>query len=369
MAKEWLDVLQPGTLYLPTESGKFEVVTFSPDDVRNARDVCNGKLKAGWSIPVCLEHQDVGPVKLSAAARAAHQVRSTVGYIDQFAIKGNRLRALVDVADDEDAKVIRKVKQTSPYMAWNWVDTDKKTWPGYTVAHLAVTPRPRQRFQLPPSAELSVLSSAPVRRSCHLSHGEFRPMPQDTETDTDTGDTATGDLKGALAALAKRGIALPDDTTSANLLERIIIACTALDGAGGDDMEEMDDENVTVSTEPSPVAMSLQKQEAQARNLATKSLTSRVNRLVKTERVTPAIGQQLAKELRGAKLSFTTEGDLQPIPLVAKIEAYEALPVRQAGSVKADRNTQLSNVSVVDPEPEAGAMSDDDFMKQWDQTK
>ncbi len=123
------------------------VVRLSAADMQNAAALGNAKLGAGWQIPACWDHQPVGPEKRSGDDAAAALVRNTLGYVDQFALQGQRLRARVHIPDAKDAAQAAKVGHTSPCLDWDWIDaadvavelrawlatvpSGRAIWPGY----------------------------------------------------------------------------------------------------------------------------------------------------------------------------------------------------------------------------------------------
>ncbi|WP_029631841.1 hypothetical protein [Zavarzinella formosa] len=383
MAQLWFDVLEPGTLQTPGDlPGKVRVTRITARDRDNAAAVGNAKLAAGWQIPVCWDHQDVGPVRLSRDDRAARLVKNTLGYLKRFAVQRGKLRALADIPDAADAAQAAKVRHTSPCLDWNWRDADGVLWPGCTVQHLAITNRPVQRrLNADPPLRLSnTFNATPLR--VWLSLGEFTPMADDQDdqkndyqsdadtdttpdddddtddTDTDTDDSDDADdsdnsgpdaalFQKVLKLLAAKGIKLPAGTTPENGWERLYVALHATSADASPDDDDTDDEDdeeddaptdsgppavvskrtsVTPSEESSPLTLSLRRQEMRAENLARKGIAARVTMLVKTGRITPALGSKLTRRATQVRLSFNSQGDLNSNELLTAIRAYEALP-------------------------------------------
>lgn len=349
--KKWFEILQPGTLRLTDENGCDVVVRFRRRDVLNASRVGNAKLSAGWQIPVCWDHQDVGPVRLSHADRSASLVKNTIGYVDRFDVKNGVLCALADIPDPADAKVADKVKYTSPCMDRNWRDSDGRVWVGYTVQHVAITNRPVQR-RLNTTVKLSISHPS---RVC-LSWGEFTPMADETKDDKSTesnenkstetgsgGDGSPNHFSDAINMLAERGIILPEDTTAENAWERLTIALTALNGA--DEVTDTEEEIGTVTTNnDSPLMLSLQKQRQQLEKFTRADLANRINTCVSSGRITPQVGRKLSEQLTKVKLSFNKDAELQPNDLITRIEAYEDLP-KGAGWTPTGKRVKLSNTA------------------------
>lgn len=375
MAKLTFDILEPGTLVTPGKKpGKMRVTRITPDQVANAFALGNAKIESGWHIPVCWDHQDLGPIKFSLSKkeqaeafnnRNARIAKNTLGYVERFELEGNRLRAVVDVPDESDAKQAAKVGLTSPCLDWNWIDADGQLWPGCTVQHVAITPRPVQR-RLNQSAPLALsIATNGTPSRVFLSFGEFKKMadekddekpakktPYDDaiEPDGDESDAGVMDKDGpskapviesandtffkpAIALLAQKcGVKLPPDTTAANGWERAYVAlhnAPDYNAPAVNTPQAADSANpqmVTPSSEGSPLALSLQKQQEQAEKLARKSIAGRINLLVKSGRITPDMGSKLASGSSKLQLSFNAEGELETNAVLAKIEAYEELP-------------------------------------------
>ena len=156
----------------------------------------------------------------------------------------------------------------------------------------------------------------------------------------DSGKTAM--MKKAVEYLQGQGIHLPEDTTEDNFVERLCVACHALENSGAEnDVETPNpnaqtggagqntpqpaptDGNMMMSLERDIKAMTARAEKAEAKLLKTEKdgLLRRIGGL----RVSKPIRDKLAASLKTERLSLTTDGELAMSTLVAKIEAYEAL--------------------------------------------
>lgn len=322
MASVWKDILYPRKVCV---GGKW--FRFDRSDLENAVSVNKAKLADGWNIPVCYEHQDdAEPVRLSRNQMLADKAKSTCGWAEDFRIEGNRVEALIEVPNVADAQKLNAIRFVSPQVEWNFRDSEGKTWPGLTIQHIAATARPVQHRQ--DAIKLSV--PANEVKHCSAAKGPLR-----------LGSMGM-DLKKVFAALAAKGIILPDDTTPENLIDRLYVACLQGDPAGGMAVPEIDDEpepvpedalepeaaakseDAELKPDEKPIAMSLAKQRAEAELWARKNIARQVAAL-KESGVNPGLVKALGKKAESVKLSFNRQGDLLPNEVTLTIKAYREI--------------------------------------------
>jgi hypothetical protein len=168
-------------------------------------------------------------------------------------------------------------------------------------------------------------------------------------------------LKELLGLLKKAGIALPDDTSAENFVERLTVAINAITFE-----DDKDSENKPPHEQPMPVAMSLGDTtvadtpnpfQAIAENQARLGYVGRIEALVKTGRVAPAYAlQHLKPKVEGFALSLGEDGSPQPSTLDEILGALEAIPentiLNVSGRGVTDKDKKGIAFSFEEPLPE-----------------
>jgi hypothetical protein len=192
MPRIWKDSLYLGDWHLP--DGR--VFSCDEQEMRHFHTRAKEMLATGGPLPWCFEHDpDVG---LSSVQRAKRQAENAGGHCHAVRLgPDGQLQFEVDVEDDDVPK-LRKNKFVSPEIRFDVVDSHGKLWPGASIVHLAVTPRPVQWPQKP--FEFDPLNPPPLRLSqagvtislSSAGHAppKGKPMPfppkaDDAEPDTD----------------------------------------------------------------------------------------------------------------------------------------------------------------------------------------
>jgi hypothetical protein len=393
----WKDFGYPGTVVVPGEKGPL-AYTFTRDDF--ARMVANGnaKLRDCWNVPVCWEHQNVGPEKLrlsrTRSERERDFARGVFSRIAEFALTPDGRGKVRVVGDDpDDLKQLKKVGFVSPEIVWDWSDSDGKVWRGPSVTHLAATPRPVQRLQhpfganpdLPPPAPVADLEGvlrcslgvSPRLRSQNrptaalrlsLDHYREKPMADELfpsgDDDADDAKSGEGGDKGkggkknawqriADALLEHAGIDLGDvkDVKDEDTFAMVVEVAARNYSAGQDPEPDLDEEvppeeedmpppgdmpapPMGATEPPPPVQMSLKAQTALAETHARNNLQAEIDRLVARRQVSPAIAAKLLGQAKTVRLSFTAQGQLAANEVTTKIAAYKELPPNAAWSPK-----------------------------------
>lgn len=304
------DVLYPGTYRLL--DGRR--VSYTRADVKHLTQRLKDMTAAGLQVPVAWEHQDGAKPSPAAAAKG------NLGFaLDAEETADGYLTAKLDIPADDDAKRLPSVRFVSPEIVNDFVDGSGRKWPGASITHIAVTPRPVQHRQKP---------FQPVRMSqntVRLSLGDYQ-MADEKEPEEKEGEgegEGGGDkLKKALEALTKIDLMLGDDTTLETLLDRLTVAIEtklAHEGLSDDDKEE------PAADAASPVMMSLMSEVLDGKR---EKLKTRIKDLFKTGRINKPLRDKLTAELNTAKLSLGKDGKVVETPLAARVAAYEDLPAR-----------------------------------------
>lgn len=415
------DVLYPGRVVVPGPDGTPLAYTFTRRDADRIAATGNAKLRDGWAIPLCFEHQDVQPARalqLSQGERDYEHARGVFGHVAGFRVDpSGRVKAVLRGPDPADLKQFEKLRFVSPEVQWDWMDSDGRTWAGPTITHVAATGRPVQRHQTPVGVRLSLAAreipclekfcgavrvaptigaSAPAGRprTIRLSLTDYE-APMADELDFGAGGTGTGDAgKGSpweriAAALAGAGVQIGDGKNvkdPEHLADLIEVACMNSDQGQEDVLDDLEPDDgapegdmpepppgATAAPMP-PLQMSLRRQQEQAEGFARRNLASRIDALEETRRVTPAIAAALRAEGTTVRLSFAASGDVKANALTTKLGAYEALPANAAwsptGPAKGRKAARLSQRGAAVPRSkyEAGEAGDAETPEQTQAT-
>ncbi len=145
-------------------------------------------------------------------------------------------------------------------------------------------------------------------------------------------------MKKAVEYLQGQGIHLPEDTNEENFVERLCVACHALENSGQDVETPNPNEQPGGAGQPQPaptggaMMMSLER-DLEAEKKKTASLEAR---LLKTEKdnlagriaklpVSKPMRDKLTSQLKTERLSLADDGSLSMSELVLTVKAYEAL--------------------------------------------
>lgn len=360
MARVTKDILYPGR-WLTVKGWK----TYTPERVKAFHDRMQEMLAAGVNIPVCWGHQE-DAVPLSAEEALEKRIKGTCGRVAESRLEGGILVADLEIDDPEDAKKLPSIRFVSPAHRPNVIGANRQ-WPGESIIHVALTPKPVQHTQKPFGTVK--LSSETV---C-LSLDGYRPeylgvddmadeKPKKGEGDGKGDEEQAGleggaKLKAVLAVLATKvtpPMILPEDTTPENFLDRLHTA--ALTAAGKIEPKQPEEE-----LNPAPVGLSVEdrltRQETRLLNGERRLLKNRVKQLLLTGRITPAIRKKLDTSLDTVQLSLDEQGGLADSPAVARIEAYEELAAGAADPAGAERLSTDGDEVEMDPKHRGGPVT------------
>jgi hypothetical protein len=326
------DVLYPGKYRLA--DGR--TVEYTREDVGHLKQRLKDMTAAGLQVPVAWEHQDDAKQK-SEAERRGERAKWNLGFaLDADETAEGFLVTKVDVPGADDAQRLPSVRFASPEIVENYTDGTGKVWPGKSITHIAVTPRPVQHNQQP--FRSVQLSGGVVRLSLTDRLSEEKNKTKE-EGGGDGQSEADAKFQECLDCLRNDGYGLPDDTTPANLIERLHTAALTKRKVMGDQYGT----GGTPSPEGvSPVTMSLEQKasrlEEQLVKLKRESLVSRVNVLFASGRITRPMRDKLLTEASAAQLSLDDAGELKDARLLAKVEALEELPATFAPADRLSQN-------------------------------
>ncbi len=410
----WKDIGYPGTVHVPGGDGRTVAYTFTADDWRHIVATGKRKVRDGWNIPGCWEHQNVGPKRRLSQNPMRDHALGVFSSIEDFALTpSGGAKALITGTDPADRRQLEKLKFVSPEIAWDWTDTDGKVWRGPSVTHLAATARPVQRHQHPvgsnpdaPHPRLSSLEQlvrmslsaprksprvAPTLRLSLDHYGGARPMADDTA------DTAAGPDKKmspwekiAAALSAHCGIQL-GDVSAINTPEEFarIIEVAAMNFKAGSEPEIPEEEEFEEEDleEPAgdmpappegaaaaggpPIQMSVTAQNKPLvdRILADEraKLVARAEKVRKTGALQPADGDALVSECKKVKLSLTSDLKLVRTEAVVRLEMAEKV---KPGAPISQNAGKPKNAVAVEPSQyeEEGEQDADAIVDAWEKT-
>jgi len=246
-------VAAPGTYQTP--DGLAEV---TPARIRHWHDTIQALLKEGHKPPVSWGHVSKAvpaseddaafwSARFIAGKFKGSEIDPLTGELlvegDTPGVEQDSQGRLISDAALPDGRTVKTCHEEVSIGAMDWTDGQGKLWPDAPV-HLALTPLP---VWVPVGGQPAFEpADLPARQRFGTANLLVRfatepPMADDNgdkkEGEKKEGETPAeggGDLKKALKMLARCGITLPDDTNPENLVERLLVACTAKEG----DMDE-----------------------------------------------------------------------------------------------------------------------------------
>lgn len=336
------DVLWPGVFHPP---GK-PPARFDAERIKHLVRRANDMIAANQPIPLAWEHQpDATP-----AQRSKHHI----AYLKNFTLgTDGRVRVIVEPEDQADVTQLKKVRYVSPAIRTDFEDGTKRLWPGESIIHVAVTPRPVNTNQ-DGFKEVPVAMSHYEGDTLYLSLGDLEMSDEaDNETQETTADTTTdagepggedNKFKRAVASLAALGLVLSDDVTPETFYEHIITAAEtkkAIEQGPPAESDELEDATVPTGSGVS-VSMSLEAAQDRIKKLERQNLVRRIDSLAASKRVPKPVTDRLKQQAETVELSLSDDGALADSNLLATVKAYEALPAGTsfAGSGKSKSGTR-----------------------------
>lgn len=339
------DVLYPGK-YRLADGRRVE---YTREDVAHLKQRLKDMTAAGLQVPVAWEHQDEAKPK-SASERSGERAKWNLGFVvDAAETPEGYLVARADVPGEDDARRLPSVRFASPEIVENYTDGTGKVWPGKSITHIAVTPRPVQHNQQP---FRSVQLSGNVVR---LSLSDRLSEENKTKEETPGEDQADAKFQECLDCLRADGYGLPDDTTPENIIERLHTAALTKRKVMGD---QYGNQTTTGSEGVTPVTMSMEQRlaatEKRLLQREKEQITLRIGSLFSTGRITKPMRDKLLQEAGAVQLSLDETGEIKEVKLLAKVEAYEALPASFGQADRLSANGDGGITAVDPPEGMAG---------------
>lgn len=334
------------------------------NDIAEQCRIGNEKIAAGIPIPLFKEHQDVDEATLSLNDLKAGKVANTLGFPDRFFVEDGILVAEGEALTDEDATTLLRNKFASPQFRREFRDGTGKTWPGWSITHLAVTPMPVQVPQKPFEILAPVAMSSLAGNVLRLSNDPARcrlakDMPESKPDDAKAGDNEI--VSKIIAEAAKAGIIVPEDTNPTNFAERILTAFMTFNAArnqGQQGEPKMQDQAQTLQfsqlqTENQELRTESETLKRENFSLRQDGLRSRIHGLVSpVRRVQNEVRDALLADLD--KVQFSMGG---PSPL-AGIEQAVGYLEKGKPLDKAFFRDEVGMSNIVVHEPPAGPETD-----------
>jgi hypothetical protein len=208
------DALYPGTYRLA--GGR--KVTYSRADIPHLAKRLRDMKAAGLLVPLTWAHRPGADGRpMSEEDRISEETKYMLGFADDAeTTQEGFLQVKLDVPNEDDAKRLPVVRFISPAIKRDYIDGSGKKWPGLSIVHLAVTPRPVQSKQRP----FKRVDDSTIT----LSLGDLEMAETATDIDTDAGDdTGAGQEQvDKIAELMERlGMPLSDAPDAENALTLI----------------------------------------------------------------------------------------------------------------------------------------------------
>ncbi len=312
-------------------------------------------IAAGLPIPVVWRHDDGAvPGKEKLGELMAGDARLALGWATGSSIDADGIfQGDLEIPDEADRNEMKKSRYVSPWIKDNWRDGSGKVWPGPSILHFAVTPRPVQHGQQP--FALGHDGHSLDLRLALSDYERGEPMADDKPKESKEKEPKVKDEGGKLKDIIKclseldPPIILPSDTDETTFLDRLHVGCMTAGGHKADD--KGGDMNSPVPPPPggkesptevkdqaNPMGLSLSHEDkalleqakgavAFAQEVSRKDMLNRITKL----RGNMAIGKpaldKLESELTGLKLSLDPTGKPNRSEVLAKIEALEDVPL------------------------------------------
>ncbi len=150
-----IPTLIPARLIAMYGDGKERWTEYTAAHARQVVANGNAQIAAGLTVPVCWMHDtDAKPAYLShrpfeKRKSNPHEwmAKGFIGYVRrwEFDPAGSHAVAVAEIFDPKDAEQFLRVGKVSPCVQPQWRDERGRVWDGFSVQHIASTPKPKQR--------------------------------------------------------------------------------------------------------------------------------------------------------------------------------------------------------------------------------
>lgn len=341
-------ILKVGTYHSP--DGEVKVTPARLKHWANTHKTMRGR---NLGVPVGWDHSDdpEQTIPISFATVAGKQsAKNAAGWLKSFDVAkdGQSAEITLDIPGATDAeKLENNVVEVSPIIYPTWKDGQGRTYDD-CITHVDLVHHPVDASQ----TEFEIVQPGAI--ACGLRMGlsvtpyrmaeDSDMADDDKKKDDDKGDEdQTGNSGASLKALVdqvveKLGVHMPEGVDHSSEAGMTLLLTAVLNKVGGDPADKDEgEEDVNKDTPPVPVppdvtAMSLKANAAYqyAEKQHRLSLTTRLDSLLKTGRVTAAEAKQHKSGIGAVKLSLDAHGNAQSTDCERFIESREALPVNAA---------------------------------------
>lgn len=382
VATVWKDILWEGKWTY--RDGRVLRVTDSK--IRNALANGNRMLTSGLDVPFCWEHQPdtfPRPVEMSSAIygspdRRAEWAKNVLTRVEGYKVEHVPGRGAVLFAGfdgnsmtPDELHRVQSCGKVSCRLDLDFEDArgHGTAYPGLSVSHVAITPKPVEPKQGPflmgrgqSSKHTYYLGAAMADKADDEKETEKPDIEEETvpaEPDLDgIDDDGMNDAQGLgqlIEALRSRGDTIPDEVMD---IPGLVIAIKAGgmkpagDGTGGGDPNGMDYQAGGAQQGAAPPMMMSQTQMATTRPdvvaMDRRVVAQRIKTLVSKGKVSPVAAKTLTRDLTTFELSYTA-GTVAAVGLIAKIAAYEELPTGMVIAHKSPAFQMANTVPVERP--------------------
>ncbi len=347
MARFLKDVIKPGRVHLP--DGR--VMDFTRQQMQALHSRAAEMAAAGLQIPLCWNHQDVGP--MSAADILAARARNVFGYVASTERgKEDLLNTTLDIPDPDDAAQFAKTRWISPEVTWDHKDGTGRVWAGPSITHLAATARPVDPHQKPP---VQLSQDAPsYSRRVRLSLEDIMADEEKPDSGGEAEGEGGGEIADLIDALREHGLNIPDHVSD---MAHLITAVKSQGEAEEEGTDNPGDEYGAEITEAqAPVMMAMERR---VLDFERSALKQRIEALFPARIDRPTRDKLLAEHGTVRMSLDRKKGVPRPTGLAAKVAAYEELPERKfkGGTVRLAQDTGGTR------EATGGPMSGEDDQK------
>ena len=270
-------ILEPGVYYPMTKTGKRVKRSFTPTTFRRWIDNFDKMIAAGLSVPAPWRHEaKAEPVRLKADQQDVDAYNNGGWWKKLWLDDDGAIWGTVHVPRESDAdRVGKTVRECSPLAADEWKDGKFADYDD-CLTHIAMVTHPiapgQENFVRRDGTQVDQPEAiaAAIAEDCYgvalssfnllLSDAQMQALQAEETTTTTRVVAAEPTIQDVISVLRDLGVALPDDTTAENILERLMVAAVAIKAANsGEEGNETVPNTPPAGAEqqrPSPIVMS-----------------------------------------------------------------------------------------------------------------
>jgi hypothetical protein len=334
--------------------------------------------------PLIWRHDaDAGPMPTSAflsatgAAGESSLSRDVFGWADKYQERTHNGQpvayATFHVYTADDAERLRRTKYVSPRVDVDYLDPNGREWPGYSIGHVAATPRPIQLRQRPVMLSHEGQPKRGTSRITVFLGGSAVADKADDKTTPADGNGAMGRVLKILKAknMIADTVATVDDLAVAlETWAAVTGGAPAPEPDGDEPTGDMDDGDNTepvgdgglsaamLSTLAPPVRAAVERTITAEREALAGRVKAVLNHPKRSEILSPAEAQKFEKRVKTAPLNFASDGTVKPNAVTQELTTYE-----RALRIKPGKGASLSTVRVPVPDLKRQDVTDPEQVK------